>query len=118
MNGTALVGGNGKGRLTDHSLQHPLLQRHRVLVVHLRQLRIVVGGQAQNLKAGVAAGQADHQLFIGGKNDHIIRHAADDVAEQAGIQYDAARLADIRLHSGADAGLGVIAGQLQHVVGL
>ena len=113
MDGAALVGGHGEGGLADHGLQGLLLQGDAVLVVHLRQLRIVVGGQTQNVEAGVAAAEMHHVLLIGGKDDDIVRHLADDIAEQPGIEDDAALLPDLRLEGGADTGLGVVAGQGQ-----
>ena len=111
MNGTALVGGHGEGRLADHGLQRLLLQRHAALPLHRGKLGVVIGRQAQNIKAGVAAAEMYHQLFIHGQHDHVVRHPADDVAEEPGVQHDAAGLVHVGLDAGTDAGLGVIAGQ-------
>ena len=118
MDGAALVGGHGEAGLVDHGLQGTLSDVHGELVIHLRQLRIVVGGQAQNLKAGVAAGQMDGQIFIRRKHDHIVRHFPDHLAEQPGAEDDAAWGLDLGVHDGADAGLHVVAGQGQGIAPL
>jgi len=76
VDGTGLVGGDGEAGLVDHGLQGPLLDSHRVLVIHLRQLRVVLGGKAHDLKAGVAAGQAHHIFLIRRKHHQIVRQNA------------------------------------------
>ena len=51
-----------------------------------------------------------HQhLFIGGEHDHIVGHLADNVAEELGVQHDAARLMDLCLDGGADTRLHIVA---------
>ena len=118
MDGTGLVGGNGEAGLVDHGLQGPLLDGHRVLVVHLRQLRVVLGGQAHDLEAGVAAGQAHHIFLIRRKHHQIVRQLPDDLTEQAGVEDDAAFLVDLGLKGGADAGLHIVARHGQPVAAL
>ena len=118
MDGAVFVGGNGEGRLVDHGFQDALLNGEGVLVVHLGHFGVVVGGQTQNLKPRVAAGERDHELFVGGKHDDVIGHFADNVPEQAGAEHDAAALPNIGLQAGADAGLHIVARQGQHVVAL
>ena len=118
MDGAALVGGDGEGRLADHGLQRFLLYGDAVLVVHLRQLGVIVGGQAQNVKAGVAAAEVHHQLFVRREYNHIIRHTANNVAKQAGIQYDAALLPHVGLQPCADTSLCVVARQGKAVAAL
>ena len=114
----ALVGGNRKGHLLDHPPQHTLLHGHRVFVLHLRQLRVIRGGKAENIKIRVAAGNVDHHFLVGGKCDHIIRHPADNITEQTGIEHNVAALYHVGEHVGADAGLHIVAGDGQLLVGV
>ena len=118
VDGTGLVGGNGEAGLVDHGLQGPLLDSHRVLVVHLRQLRVVLGGQAHDLEAGVAAGQAHHIFLIRRKHHQIVRQLPDDLTEQAGVEDDAALLVNLGLKGGADTGLHIVARHGQPVAAL
>ena len=115
---TGLVGGDGEAGLVDHGLQGPLLDSHRVLVVHLRQLRVVLGGQAHDLEAGVAAGQAHHIFLIRRKHHQIVRQLPDDLTEQAGVEDDAALLVNLSLEGRADTGLHIVARHGQPVAAL
>ena len=90
VDGAALVGGDGEGRLFDHGPQQLLLDGDGKIVLHLGQLRIIGGGETQDVKIRIAAGEVDHLFFIRGKGDDVVRHPADDVAEQAGVQDDLA----------------------------
>ena len=112
----ALVGGHGEGRLLDHGPQGLLLDIDAVLVLHLRQLGIIGGAEAQDVEICVTAAEVDHQFVVGGEGDHVVGHAADDVAEQAGVQDDVAALRNVCGNFGADAGLHVVAGDRQLVV--
>ena len=118
MDGAALVGGHGEAGLVDHGLQGTLSDVHGKLVIHLRQLRIVVGGQTGQLEAGVPADQLDHIFLIGGENHDIVGQTADHLAEQTGIQDDAPLLMDLGRDGGADTGLHIVAGQRQLGVAL
>ena len=118
VDGTGLVGGDGEAGLVDHGLQGPLLDSHRVLVVHLRQLRVVLGGQAHDLEAGVAAGQAHHIFLIRRKHHQIVRQLPDDLTEQAGVEDDAALLVNLSLEGRADTGLHIVARHGQPVAAL
>ena len=118
MDGARLVQGHGEAGLVDHGLQRALLQRDGVLVVHLRHFRIVVGTQADHLEVRVAAGELHVELLVRVEHHRVVGHTADHVAEQLGVQHDAAALADVGLHLGADAGLHVVARQAQAVLRL
>ena len=118
MDGTGLVGGHGEEGLADHITESILLNGEAELVLHLRQLRVVRGAEGGDVKGGVAAGQADVELVVGGKNHHIVRQAADDVTEEAGVDYQLAALLDLRADLGADAGLHVVAGDSKGRIGL
>ena len=118
MDGTCLIGGHGEAGLVDHGLHGILLDGHGELVVHRGQLRIVVCGQPGQLKAGIAAHQLHHIFLVGGEHHDIVRQAADHLAEQAGIQHDAALLMDLGGDGGADTGLHIVAGQRQLRVAL
>ena len=109
---TRLIGGHGEAGLVDHGLHGILLDGHR------GQLRIVVGGQPGQLKAGSAAHQLHHVFLVGGEYHDIVGQAADHLAEQAGIQHDAALLMDLGGDGGADTGLHIVAGQRQLRVAL
>ena len=114
----ALVRGDGEARLVDHGLERPLLDGDGILVVDLRQVGIVLGGEAGDLKARVAAAQADEELVVRGENDHVVRHLADDLAEQTRVEDDAPALADVGVEAGADTGLHVVAGDGQLLIAL
>ena len=118
VDGTGLIDGNSKAGLVDHGLQRPLLQCDGELVVHLRQLRIVVGAEAGKLEAGIAAVQLHVELVVCLKGHHIIRQAADHLAEQSGVQHDVPCLGHCGLYRGAYAGLHIIAGQPQSLAAL
>ena len=115
VNGPVFVGGDGEGGLVDHRLQGALLQGEGVFALHLGHLRVIVGGQPQNFKPCLAAGEGDHVLLVGGEHDDIIGHFADDVPEKPGVQHNAPLLADVGLQAGADAGLHIVSGQGQHL---
>ena len=118
MDRAAFVGGHGKAGLVNHGLERILGDGHGILVVHLRKLRIVLSAQTHDVKAGVTAGQMDRVLFIGVEHDDVIGHLADDLAEEPGIDYNAAGFVDLRLKRGADTGLHIEAGQGQTLVTL
>lgn len=118
MDRAALVGGDGESHLLDHSPQDLLLDGNGVLVLHLGKVGIVRGGKAQDIKIRVAAGEMDHHPLIGGESHDIVGHAADDVAEQPGVEHNIAALGDIGGDPGADAGLHVVAGDGQLLVGV
>ena len=113
MDRTALVGGHGKGGLLDHGPEDLLLDGKAVLVLHLGKLRVVRGGQTQDVEVGVAALEVDRQLGVGGKDDDVVGHPADDVAKEPGVEDDFPRLCDFRADFSPDAGLHVVAGDGQ-----
>ena len=49
VDGAALVGGDGEGRLFDHGPQQLLLDGDGKIVLHLGQLRIIGGGETQDV---------------------------------------------------------------------
>ena len=110
VDGPGLVGGDGKGGLGDHGAENPLLNPHGVLVLHLRQLRVVLGGEGGDVVGRVAAGEPDVQILVGGEDHHIVRQAADDLPEEPGGEDQRALLRDIGLQVGADAGVHIVAG--------
>ena len=116
MDRAAFIGRDGKGHLLDHAPQHLLLHRNGIFILNLRQIRIIRGGQAQNVKIRIAAGDMDHHFFISGKGDHIIGHPADDIAEQSGVQYDVAAFHNVGENVGTNTGLHVVAGDGQLLV--
>ena len=118
VDGARLVHGHGKAGLLYHILQRPLLQRHGVFVVHLRQLRIVVTAQPRHLKAGVAAVQLHVQLLVGVEQHHVVRQPPYHLAEQPRIQHDPSRLLHLGVHRGADPRLHIVPGQAQPVLAL
>lgn len=95
-----------------------LLDGDGILVVDLRQVGIVLGGKAGDLKARVTAAQADEELVVRGENDHVVRHLADDLAEQTRVEDDAPALTDVGVEAGADTGLHVVAGDGQLLIAL
>ena len=88
------------------------------LVFHLGKIRVVGSGEAQDIKIGVAAAEMDHLFVIGGKGDHVVGHPANDITEQPGVEHDITAIGDIGGHPGADAGLHIVAGNGQIVVGM
>ena len=113
MDGPDLVGGDGTGGVGDHGAECALRQADGVLVLHLRQLRIVVGGQSHDVVSRVAAGQLDVQVFVTAEGDHIVREPAQNLAEQTGGKDQLPGFRDVGIQGGADAGLHVIAGDGQ-----
>ena len=116
VNGTGLVRGDGEGGLLDHGAQRLFRQGYGILLLDLRQLRKVGGGEGENVEVGIAARKMDHELFIGREGDHIVGHTADDVAEQARGEDQLTALLLLNGKAGADAGLHIVAGDGQHTV--
>ena len=113
VNGTGLVRGDGEGGLLDHGAQRLFRQGDGILLLDLRQLRKVGGGEGENVEVSIAAGKMDHELFIGREGDHIVGHTADDVAEQARGEDQLTALLLLNGKAGADAGLHIVAGDGQ-----
>ena len=116
--GAGLVGGDGEGALLDHLPEGPLLQDHELLVLHLRELGVVRGGEVGDVEAGVPAAQMDGALAVRDEGDDVIRHLADDVPEEAGVQDQLGLARDVRVQVGPDAGGHVVAGDGEAVAGL
>ena len=94
-----------------------MLDGHGVFVLHLREIRIVGGGQTQNIKIRVAAAEVNHLPLIGGEGDHIVGHPPDDIAEKAGVEHNLSSLVDAGGDLGSDAGIHIIAGDGQFLSG-
>ena len=117
MDGAALVGGDGKQGLGDHAAQDVAGQLHRVLILHQRQIREILGIGAHDVEFAHAALDVDHVILCG-NTDHIVGKAADNVAEQVGAQHQGARLGHVGGDDGADTCGKVVAGQPQLVCGV
>ena len=113
-----LVGGDGEGALLDHLPEGPLLQDHELLVLHLREVGVVLGGEVGDVEAGVAAAEMDRALAVRDEGDDVIRHFADDVPEEAGVEDQLGFAAHLRVQLGADAGGHVVAGDGEAIAGL
>ncbi|MPM32113.1 hypothetical protein SDC9_78672 [bioreactor metagenome] len=87
-----------------------MLNENGILIFHLRQLRIICGAEAHDIKVRVAAFKVNHQFVVRGEGDHVVWHPAYNVAEQPCVQHQSARLGHIGGQNGADSGLHVIAG--------
>ena len=116
MDGADLVGGYGKGGLCDHGPEGILLDADGILVLHLRQLRVVLRGQGQDVVGSVAAGELDVEVLVRGEGDNVVRQAADDLPEEPRGEHQGTRLGDVRVQAGADACLHVVAGYGELVV--
>ena len=112
----ALIGGDSKRHLFNHAPQHLLLHGNGILIFHFRKIRVICGGQAQNVEVRIAAGDVNHHLLVCRKGDHVVGHPADDVAKQAGVQHNVAALHHVGKHVGADAGLHIVAGDGQLLI--
>ena len=108
MDRAAFIGRDGKSHLLNHAPQHLLLHRNGIFILNLRQIRVICGRQAQNVKIRITAGDMDHHFFISGKGDHIIGHPADDVTKQPGVQHDIAAFHNVGENVGANTGLHVV----------
>ena len=86
MDRTSLVGRDGKGALLDHLPKDLLLQDHKVLVLDLREVGVVLRAETGDIEGSVPAAQMYGSLAVGGEGDDVIRHPADDVAKEAGVQ--------------------------------
>ena len=93
-----------------------MLDGHGKLILYLRQVGIVCGRQAQNIKVRISAGEVYHLAFVSGKGHHIVRHSADDISKKAGVQDNITALNHISTYLGADAGLHIVARDRQLVV--
>ena len=113
MDRTTLVGGNGESHFFNHSPQNLLLDGDGILVLHLREIRVIGGTESQNIEIRVTAGEVDHLLIVGSESYHIIRHPPDNIAEQPGVQHDISSLGDIGGNTGTDTGLHIITGDGQ-----
>ena len=86
MHRTSLVGRDGKGALLDHLPKDLLLQDHKVLVLDLREVGVVLRAETGDIEGSVPAAQMYGSLAVGGEGNDVIRHPADDVAKEAGVQ--------------------------------
>ena len=86
MDRAGFVGGDGEGGLANHGAEGLLLDAEGILVLHFRELGVVLGGQSGDVVCRVAAGQSNVHSFIGGKGDDVVWQAADDLAEETGGQ--------------------------------
>ena len=80
MDGAYLVSGYGEGGLCDHGPEGFLWDAEGVLILYLWQLRVVLSGEGQDVIGGVAAGDVDIPVLVGGENDNVVGQAADDVS--------------------------------------
>ena len=117
VNGAGFVVADGKNGLSDHGFELFLWNLEGILVFHRRELGEFFGVGAQNVEFAQAAFDVDHVVF-GGKDDDVVGEFADDFAEEAGAENKGAGGFDFGGDGGADAGLQIVAGQAQFVVGL
>ena len=112
MDGAALIVADGEKGLADHGLEPLLGDDKGVLILHGWQLGEFLWVGAQDVELAHAAPDVDHVVF-GGKEDGVVGHLADDLAEEAGGEHQGALFLYIGGDNGADTGLQVIAGQAQ-----
>ena len=87
VDGAGLVGGDGEGALLDHLPEGPLLENHKLLVLHLRELGVVRGGEVGDVEAGVPAAQMDGAILVVSASDGPMPQTREHIllARQVGV---------------------------------
>ena len=110
MDRAALVVADSEQGLSDHGPEGLFRDGQGVLILHGGQLGKVLGVDAHEVEFTHAAGDVNLQgLFL--KEQGVVGHLSDDLAEETGGEDHGTGLGDIGLDGGADAGLLVIAGE-------
>ena len=104
-----LVRRNGKARLLNELAQRFFRQGDRVLLLDRGQLRKVLRRQPDDIEVGVAAAHLHGQLVIRRQRDRVVRHTADNVAEQPRAEHQLPLFFHIAGKLRTDAELHVIA---------
>ena len=107
-----IVGRDGEDGLFDHFLQGLGIDENGDLFSDGRKLRIFFGIDADKLILDFAAADGAQLAGVRFNGNGLAGQAAQDVAEQAGIQDDGAVFFDAGFLNGGDAHVHVITGQL------
>ena len=87
------------------------------LGLHAGQLGELLGIGGQDVELAHAALDVDH-IAVGGEDHDVIGHLTNDLSKQAGREDQGALLLNLGGNGGLNAGLQIIAGQLELVCGL
>ena len=118
VDGPSLIFRHSEDGAGNQLLQLALGDRHRPAAVHVRQLRVVLGGLGGDGEGGVARPDGDLIILPHHHGDGAFRQTADNIAEQLGGQNALTRVGDLRFNVIGDGSLHIITCQAQAHFGL
>ena len=119
VDGPGLIVGHGKDGAGNQLLQFVLRNQNGPSVIHIGQLRIILGAFGRNGKGGKA--RPDGYLILGFVHHHgdgTLRQTPDNVAKELGRQNAGAGLHHISVNVIGNAGFHIVAGERDTVTSL
>ena len=118
VDGSALVFRYGEDGAGDQLLQRGLGNIHTAALVHIGQLRIILGRLCGNSKGSVARPDGYLIIVVHHNSDGTFRQTADNIAEQLCRQDAVAGIMDLGVDVIGDGSFHIVAGQIQTVGGI